>query len=241
MLALVAILLPTGKAQEDSLSPAQQQRQRRIYRAAAERYQRQWHKRRNRRSLLDMMQPAAAAPENNATRQSVWSSTLGPSKWNFAALCLLYLLLWPSAALLHAMPFSTLDWSASMSGSTQHAADFCESLAQSHHSLCPRCTLVSLAPADTRSCLPDCNMPLHVLSASYTSLGWHNAPSQQEHPLVLRALRQRWTDVPETLFILPCWQIERDLSAQVEHSCLCVDLLLDINVNPRLHAFATSA
>ena len=237
VLALAAILLPTGKAQDDSLSPAQQQRQRSIYRAAAERYRRQWHARRNRRSLLDKMQPAAAAPENNATGHS---STLGPSKWNFTALFLLYLLLWPSAASLHAMASSALDRSVAMSVSIQHTAEACESLAQSHHSMCPQCTLMSLAPEDTRSCLPNCSMPLHVLSASYTSLGWQNAPSQQEHLLVLRALRQRWADVPETLFILPCWQIERDLSAQVEHSCLCVDLLLDINVNPRLHALLES-
>ena len=240
VLALIAILLPTGKAREEILSPAQQQRQCSIYRAAAERYWRQWHVRRNRRSLIGNAQPATAACQKGTNGLSVQSGTLGPSKRYLTVVFLLYLLLWPSAASLHAIATSASARTVTVSVNMLHTGEVCDSIAQSHFCMRPRYTLVSLAPEEERSCLPNCSMPLHIMSASYTSLGWQHAPSQQEHPLVLRALRQRWTDVPETLFILPCWQIERDLSAHVEHSCLCVDLLLDINVNPRLHALLES-
>ena len=154
VLALVAILLPTGKAQDDFLSPAQQQRQRSIYRAAAERSRRQWHARRNRRSLLDNAHPATAASEKNTTGHSVRSSTLRPSKWHLTAIFLLYLLLWPSAASLHAIATSALDRSVAVSASIRHTGEVCESMAQSHRSMCPRYTLASLAPEEERSCLP---------------------------------------------------------------------------------------
>ena len=203
-LAMIAILLPTREAQDEYLTLAQQQRQRCIHRAATPRSRRQWRKRRNRRSMLCTMHIAGARHANLAPLHSGLHRLPEPGRWRCTGLLMLSLLLWPSAASLYAMTSSALHQSMTVPLGNQHVTEVSGSLALSQDYMHPPYPLMSLAPDGVRACIPKCSMPLHVLSASYVSLGWQNAPSQQEHPLVLRALRQRWADVPETLFILPC-------------------------------------